>query len=160
MSKLSVQRCDFRSAQDFVRARHRHSAVPTRHKFSLALLDGNGLMRGVAIVGLPKARALGNGKPRADGTIWLEIVRVCTDGIRNGCSKLYGAACREIARAGANRAVTYTRSDESGSSLRASGFRADGTVRARSWGCKSRPRRDKDERVDRIRWTRALGGRE
>lgn len=143
-----VQRCDLRAARDFVVAHHRHSCAPRGHKFSLVLLDDDGLMRGCAIVGRPVARRLDNGTT-------FEILRVCTDGIRNGCSMLYGACCREaFRRLGALKIITYTRADESGSSLRAAGFTQEATVKVGSWNVKSRPRIDKDERVERIRWCR------
>jgi hypothetical protein len=65
---------------------------------------------GVAIVGHPVSSRL-----RAQG--WLEVTRVATNGTRNACSALYGAAVRAYPRV-----VTYTRADEPGTSLRAAGW--------------------------------------
>ena len=47
----------------------------------------NGHLAGVAIVGRPVSRYLDNG-------LTLEVNRLCTDGTKNACSFLYGAAAR------------------------------------------------------------------
>ena len=99
----------------------------------------------MAIVGRPVSRVL-----QARG--YMEVLRVCTDGTRNACSKLYSAAAREAVSRGAEAVITYTRADEGGASLRASNWTQDGETSARSWDCPSRPREDRDERVPRVRW--------
>lgn len=132
------------TANGFVACNHRHSGQVVGHLFSLGLFDADYLLRGVAIVGRPVARALDDGAT-------VEVTRLATDGSRNACSKLYAAARREARRRGYRTVVTYTRADESGASLRASGFRVAGRVSARQWSCPSRPRRLRDA-VDRIRW--------
>jgi hypothetical protein len=124
--------------------RHRHSVPPRGGVFCVGLWDGD-VLAGVGIAGRPVARALDDGRT-------LEVLRVCTNGARNGCSMLYGAL-RSAGRAlGYIRFVTYTRADELGTSLRAAGWRQAAEVRGRSWDAPSRPRVDRDERVDRIRW--------
>ena len=55
-------------------------------QFAVACYDGDNLC-GVAICGRPVARYLDDG-------LTLEILRCCTDGTDNACSKLYGACCR------------------------------------------------------------------
>jgi hypothetical protein len=57
---------------------------------------------------------------------------------------------------GYTAAVTYTLASESGSSLRASGFRPVGEVKDRQWDTPSRPREQRDMLGDRIRWERKL----
>ena len=63
-----------------------------------------------------------------------------------GISALYGALARAAKALGYQRLVTYTLAEESGVSLRAAGFREEGTIRARSWQDEShrelRPRTD------------------
>jgi hypothetical protein len=142
-----VQPCQLGIAKAFVSENHRHAKnPPLGHKFSLALLDEAGCVRGVAMVGRPVSRIL------QERGYW-EITRNTTDGARNGCSMLYGAACKEASKRGAAVVCTYTRHDELGSSLKAANFVAVAKVRGRrSWSCKSRPRTDKQERVDRVRW--------
>ncbi|HCF7344419.1 TPA: hypothetical protein NIJ77_004116 [Pseudomonas aeruginosa] len=70
----------------------------------------------------------------------LEVTRCCTDGARNGCSKLYGAAWRATRALGYRRLLTYILASEAGASLRASGWRLVGIRGGGSWNCPSRPR--------------------
>jgi hypothetical protein len=127
---------------------HRHSNPTVGHKFSLGLAVGEEVV-GAAIVGRPVARPLDDG--------WtLEVLRCVTDGHRNGCSMLYGACWRAARSLGYRKLVTYTLKSESGSSLRASGWRTVGEVSARSWDTPSRPRVDKHSLQERIRWELAV----
>ena len=89
-------------------------------EFAVACYDGDDLC-GVAICGRPVARYLDDG-------LTLEILRCCTDGTDNACSKLYGACCRIGFDMGYERIVTYTLATESGASLRAAGFAFDGVA--------------------------------
>jgi hypothetical protein len=128
----------------YVERHHRHSVPVAGAKFALAAALA-GEVVGVAIVGRPVARGLDDG--------WtLEVLRVCTRGARNACSFLYGRAWRAARALGYRRLVTYTRADELGTSLTAAGWRVVGEVTARSWDTPSRPRVDRDERQDRLRW--------
>jgi hypothetical protein len=55
----------------------------------------------------------------------VEVLRLASDGTRNACSFLYGAAARVAREMGAAEIVTYTLESESGSSLRAAGWNRD-----------------------------------
>lgn len=145
---LRLTPIDLRTANAFVATHHRHSKPVCGHKWSVAAADDSGL-RGVAIAGRPVARELQDG-------FTIEILRVCTDGARNACSMLYSACCRAAAGMGYLLAITYTRASEGGASLRAAGFKPAAEVRDRQWGCKSRPRVERDLIGDKIRWERAL----
>jgi hypothetical protein len=136
----------FSEAAGFVAMWHRHNVPPIGHKFSLGVADGDKLV-GVAIVGRPVARHFDDGHT-------LEVNRTCTDGTRNANSMLYGAAQRAAFALGYRRLVTYTQSDESGASLRASGWHVVGERPARSgWTTPSRPRDDRgQDRVPRSLW--------
>lgn len=142
------------AARAFVGEHHRHNRPPVSGLFAVGVRQ-DGVLVGVAIAGRPVARAL-------DGGDTVELTRVCTTGTKNACSKLYGAACRAAAALGWKKAVTYTQDGEDGTSLRAAGFRAAGTVRARSWSCPSRPRglplfgEAADTVVGKTRWERSL----
>lgn len=81
---------------------------------------------GVAICGRPVARYLDDG-------LTLEILRCCTEGTGNACSKLYGACCRIGFFMGYDRIITYTLASETGASLRAAGFTFDGIAGGRAW---------------------------
>ena len=137
------------TANAFVHAWHRHSRQVVGHLFSLGLFDEDLTLHGVAIVGRPVARNLDDGQT-------VEITRLATDGTRNACSQLYGAACRKARRRGYLRVVTYTLDTETGASLRASGFIPAGVVRGREWTTPSRPRRLRHANPGRIRWERQL----
>ena len=146
--RLIIEPIAFATANTFVAHHHRHSKPEIGHIYSLGawadLLD----LRGVAIIGRPKARALDDGHT-------VEVTRVATDGTRNACSMLYGAACREARRRGYRLVVTYTLAAESGSSLRAANFAPAGAVRGRQWDTPTR-RRARRHAADRIRWERRL----
>lgn len=107
------------TANDFVRRLHRHNGVLPGAKFAIGVQQDSQLV-GVAIVGNPSAPALQNG-------FLIEIRRVCTDGTRNACSMLYGAARRAARAMGHEPVITYTLPSEGGASLRAAGFFVDKT---------------------------------
>lgn len=125
MKVLELKPCDLASARAFVEEHHRHNAPPVGHKFSVAVYDGDRLC-GVVIVGRPVGRYLDDG-------LTLEVTRCCTDGTRNACTKLYGAACRAAQALGYKRIVTYTRQSENGASLRASNWTCDGQAGGTHW---------------------------
>lgn len=132
-------------AKAFVDAHHRHHGAPVGDKFCLAVADELGVVHGVAIIGRPVARGLDDG--------WtLEVTRLCSDGTPNACSMLYSAAWRAARALGYRKLITYTLASESGTSLRAAGWRIVGEVRGRSWSCKTRPRVDKHPLQNKIRW--------
>lgn len=107
-------RVELADANDFVTKHHRHHKAEVGHRFSLGV--GNNTLRGVAICGRPKAKAI-------DKREVLEVLRVATDGTRNACSWLYAAAARLAQWLGFRAVVTYTlRDGETGASLRAVGW--------------------------------------
>jgi hypothetical protein len=129
--------CTFRKANAYVEHLHRHHKPVRGGKFAISVVDEEGEVRGVALVGNPVARHLNDG-------VTAEVNRVATDGCPNACSALYGAAWR-IARAmGFRRLVTYILEAEPGTSLRASGWRMDGESAGGSWDRESRHRAIED----------------
>ena len=122
---LKIKPCHLRAAREYVGQHHRHSIPPVGGKFAVACYDGDTLC-GVAICGRPVSRHLDNG-------LTLEILRCCTDGTHNACSKLYGACCRIGFDMGYERIVTYTLATEGGASLRAAGFTFDGKAGGKEW---------------------------
>lgn len=131
-------------AREFVGRVHRHHSPPVSGLFAVACAVGDEIA-GVAIAGRPVARPLDDG--------WTyEITRVGTDGVRNGCSILYGAVRRAAKALGYLRGITYTLPEEGGASLRASGWTVDGETPGRSWNVPSRPREDKHPLGVKTRW--------
>lgn len=124
-TELRIIPMSFRESKAYVQRYHRHNAAPQGHKFSVGLITpGEHGYIGVAIASIPKARYLNDG-------FTLEINRVCCDpAFCNACSKLYGAAIRAGKAMGYTRFVTYSLTEESGSSIKAVGFRLDGVVPA------------------------------
>jgi hypothetical protein len=133
-----------KEANDFVAELHRHHKPVVGHKFSIGAVK-DGKLVGVAIIGRPVARMLDNG-------LTLEVTRLCTDGTRNACSFLYGAAARAAFALGYKRIGTYTLPDEGGASLRASGWKLLGEKGGGTWNRAARARTDKHPTVPKLRW--------
>ncbi len=132
--KLRHVRVELSEANAFVEQHHRHHKPVIGHLFSLgAALDDR--IVGIAIVGRPVARM------RDDGET-VEVTRLCTDGTRNACSFLYGAAARAAFALGYQRIGTYILADEPGTSLMSCGWRLIGQRGGGSWHTASRPRVD------------------
>ena len=131
-------------ANAFVSVHHRHHKKVVGHKFSIGA-EHEGRTVGVVIVGRPVSRM------RDDG-VTLEVTRLCTDGTRNACSFLYGAAARAAFALGYQRIGTYTLPEEGGASLRATGWKLIGERGGGSWSVPSRPRIDKHPTGPKLLW--------
>lgn len=143
---LRLAPCDLDEANEFVARHHRHHPPVVGHKFSLAALNTERVV-GVVIVGRPVSRM------RDDGTT-LEVTRLCTDGTKNACSFLYGAAARAAFALGFLRIGTYTMPDEGGASLRGAGWKLIGERGGGSWNRDDRPRVDKSPTQGKLLWER------
>ena len=123
--KLRLIPVSFSVARAFIARHHRHCGPPHAWRFGAAVMNGSALM-GVVSVGNPVA-------PAFNGRGIVEVNRLCIRGdlapmLRwNCCSKLYAHAAAEAERRGFRRIITYTRADEGGASLRASGWTSEGT---------------------------------
>jgi hypothetical protein len=133
---------DLEGANEFVTRTHRHHGPVVGHKFSIGAAQ-DGQLVGVVIVGRPVAR-------RRDDGLTLEVSRLATDGTRNACSFLYGAAARAAFALGYKRIGTYIRADEPGSSLTAANWRKVAETPGLSWSVPSRPRKDKTDLIPRF----------
>ena len=134
MASLNLVPITLSEANAFIAENHRHHKPVIGHKFSIAV-ESSGNIVGVAVVGRPVARHLDNG--------WtLEVNRCCTDGTRNACSMLYGAAWRAVKAMGYKRLITYILSEETGTTLHAANWKLVGEAGGGSWNTKTRPRID------------------
>lgn len=141
--ELKIVPITFSEANEFVRRLHRHHKPVVGCKFVLAC--ANGEIRGVAICGRPVSRVLDDG--------WtIEVNRVCTDGTKNACSMLYGAAWRVARGLGYRKCITYTLKSESGASLRGAGWKVIGEVKGKQWSVPSRPRVE-NVIADKFKWS-------
>lgn len=141
---LQLFPCNLDEANVFVLRHHRHHGKVVGHKFSLACCFADAVV-GVAIVGRPVARMLDDG-------LTLEVLRVATDGTRNACSFLYGAARRATFALGYKRLVTYVLDSEPGVSLLAAGWKCIGDAGGGTWSREGRTRVDKHPTQLKIRW--------
>lgn len=141
---LELQPISFSEASEFIKQYHRHHLPPTGWKFGIAVNNQTQVV-GVIVVGRPIARHLDNG--------WtLEVTRCCTDGTKNACSMLYGAAWRAAKSLGYKRLITYTLASESGKSLKASNWQLIGIAGGGSWDRPSRPRVNTSPTGQKMLW--------
>ena len=134
----------FAEAAVFVEQHHRHHKPPPGTKFCIGVSLA-GEVVGVAMVGRPVSRHVDDG--------WtLEVNRLCTDGTRNACSKLYGQSWKAARSLGYRRLVTYTLPEEGGASLRGAGWRLVGAAGGGSWNRGSRPRVDTHPTQQKFKW--------
>lgn len=129
---MTLRPITLRAANAFVTSVHRHHPGVRGCLWCLSCWNGDRLC-GVLICGRPIARAFDDG-------LTCEVTRCCTDGTRNACSFLYGAAARAARATGYRRILTYTLTSESGASLRGAGWLCVSTTRAHSWDHSGRHR--------------------
>lgn len=144
---MEIRPITLKEASEFISVYHRHHKPTVGCKFCLGLYSGENLV-GVAVCGRPVSRYLDDGKT-------CEINRLCTDGTRNACSMLYGAACRVAKAMGYKKIITYILESENGASLKASNFICDGTAGGTHWTGK-RNRGQELPAEMKTRWTREL----
>lgn len=150
LPRLHTVPLDLREANTLITRWHRHHAPAVGHRFSIGVVDDQGTLRGACIVGRPVARAV-------DHHAVVEVVRLVSDGTKNACSHLYGAAARAAQAMGYQRIQTYILADEPGTSLKAAGWHRDGEVRGRAWAhTDGRPRRLDQPLGAKQRWVRDL----
>lgn len=145
---LEIRPITFRQACDFIQEHHRHHKPTVGCKFCIGLFDDNENMVGCAVCGRPVSRHLDDG-------LTVEINRLCTDGTKNACSILYGAACRTAKAMGYRKAVTYILESENGASLRASNFVCEGSAGGTHWTGKRNRGQDIPAEM-KTRWVKAL----
>tara|TARA_Y100001933_G_scaffold251821_1_gene289965 strand:+ start:259 stop:819 length:561 start_codon:yes stop_codon:yes gene_type:complete len=110
-----------KEAQAFIAKHHRHSKPLNRHRFSIGVGHEENGLKGVATVD----NCSGAWSNRYDH---LEIRRVCTDGTKNLSSFLLGKASLACFAMGAKIVITYTRFEETCSSLLADNWNSDGVT--------------------------------
>lgn len=146
---LELRPCPVRRAEKIVEELHRHLPRIQGGLFTTTVYVSGELV-GVAVASRPCAQESQDG-------FTIEITRCATGGHPNACSRLYAALCRAAAAIGHRRAITYTRPEEPGTSLRAAGFVDDGLTRAESWDRLGRRRKPRaDEKLSKRRWVRVL----
>lgn len=145
---LRLRPISLRDANEYVRKHHRHHKPVAGHKFSIGC-EADGELVGVIIAGRPVSRYLDDG-------FTLEVTRLCTNGEKNACSFLYGAAARAAAAMGYKRIITYTLESENGASLRASGWICQGKAGGLRWTGKRQPKEDQYPAQMKLRYEKQL----
>ena len=156
---LRLRPLAIKTARRYIAEHHRHNAPPNGGLFAAGVETEDGELAGVAIIARPVSTGNDDG--------WTcEVTRCCTDGARNACSMLYGAAARAAKALGYKRILTYTLASEPGIALRASGWREVARTKWRPWNHKRRSRsthvtdllgeRSKYSQEDKVRWERQL----
>ena len=125
-------------ANDLVGSLHRHHKPVVGHRFSLGCRDKYGNVHGAVIVGRPVAR-------RTEQYEIAEVTRLVTDGTKNACSILYSAAARVCRTMGFFKIQTFILDSESGTSLKASGWKFVSTCSGGDWNCQTRGGRRTDQ---------------
>lgn len=104
MAGLEAIRIELDEANAFVAQHHRHHKPVVGHLFSIGAAK-DGKIVGVVIVGRPVARMRDDGETA-------EVTRLCTDGTKNACSFLYGAAARAAFALSGSARTSYHQSQE------------------------------------------------
>ncbi|MBT9176712.1 MAG: hypothetical protein DDT20_01033 [Firmicutes bacterium] len=112
-------------ANDYITEYHRHHKRVQGHRFSLAAISGNAVV-GIAVVGRPVARG-------CNPYMTAEVTRLCTDGTKNACSFLYAACARVCKAMGFSKIQTYILVSESGTTLKAAGWKKEATTQGGDW---------------------------
>lgn len=148
--RLVISPVTIRTARAFTAWTHRHLAPPVDAEFAIGVQSAGGTLVGVAFVDRPVCWVF-------DDDRTAEVTCLSTDGTPNACSALLGAAWRLSRAEGYRRLIAHTRTDESGTSLRAAGFHRVADPAA-GWDRASRA--DRRAGLGRVLWEiTALGGR-
>src|ERR1700744_4660255 len=147
---MKLKDLELKDANEFIQRLHRHHKPVVGHRFSLGAQQHSGDLVGVAIVGRPVARRI------CQSTV-VEVTRLCTDGPKNACSFLYGAAARAAKALGYAMIQTYILESEPGTSLLATGWERGHTTKAGEWNRPSRGGRRTDQpNCAKVRWFKDL----
>lgn len=149
---LKVVPIELKEANALVSMLHRHHQPVQGHRFSIGLIDRVGVIRAAIVVGRPVARLAGS--PREV----LEVTRLVTDVTYNACSMLYSAAAKVGKHLGYVKIQTYILKDEeTGVSLKASGWVCDGVAGGGQWKhTDGNPRRTDQPIGLKMRWCKLL----
>ena len=149
--RLTVVPLELKTLNEMVARLHRHHKPVQGHRFSIGVVNPDGVLVGGASVGRPVAR---NGGAPSEV---LEVTRLVTDGAPGACSALYAAAARVGRELGYRRIQTYILATEPGTSLRAAGWTDEGEAGGGQWKhTDGKPRRTDQPTERKRKWAKAL----
>ena len=143
--RLSIIPLTLAEANALVARWHRHHIPAVGHRFSIGVIDADGIVRGACIVSRPVARL-------TDDRRVAEVTRLVTDGTPNACSALYAAAARACKAMGFLKIQTFILKEEPGTSLKACGWINDGDSDACNWRRGSRAQSNQFPTGPKQRW--------
>lgn len=147
---LRVIPLTLKQANTFIQDTHRHHKPVVGHRFSIGVVDENGFLAGVSVIGRPVAR-------KTDQYLVAEVTRLCTDGTKNACSFLYAASARICREMGFKKIQTFILDSETGISLKASGWIFTSISDGGDWNCISRTGRRTDQPLcPKQKWQKIL----
>ena len=146
MSELRLVAVDRATVRSFIERTHSHHHRPNTWIASVGVEQGGKLVC-VAVLELPKARMLCNGKT-------VEVSRVASDRTPHAASKALGGISRAALALGYTRLVSYTLLGESGTSYRAANWWPTAVSAGGSWSRPSRPelQRESPQKGAKVRW--------
>ena len=146
---MKIVPLELRDLNALVSGLHRHHKPVQGHRFSIGVEHG-GKVVGAASVGRPTARL-------TDQRTVLEVTRLVTDGTKNACSALYAAAARIGKELGYKRIQTFILDSETGTSLKAAGWKFEQESGGGDWTRESKPNRRQDQpQCRKQRWGKEL----
>lgn len=140
---LELKPLTLAQANEFIAKHHRHHKPAQGHRFSLGAFVGE-TMVGVIVVGRPVARL-------TNQYLTAEVTRCCTDGTKNACSFLYGAAARVCKAMGFKTIQTFTLPEEGGKSLKASGWTLLGEAGGGGWTRENQGRMRREDQPQSVK---------
>ncbi len=156
-ANLVTQPIPVKRAERFVASIHRRLPRVTGGMWALAAMRGGAIVA-VAMVGRPTARmsdAAGKLAPQPN----LEVLRVAAverdaseSGHKGACSMLYAACSRAAKEMGADNLFTYIHKDETGTTLKAAGWRSGGPAGGGEWDRDARPRQTAIDAETKLIW--------
>lgn len=148
---LVIRPLELKEANIMIHRWHRHHKEVVGHRFSIGVYDTKTKQFvGAAVVGRPVARLTNHREI-------LEVTRLVTDGTKNACSILYAAAARVGREMGYMKIQTFILADETGTSLKASGWDIEDDNCGGGLGWHSRQGRRNDQPVcKKQKWSKLL----
>ncbi len=137
---MTIVHLDLSELNALVASLHRHHKPVQGHRFSIGA-EKDGRLVGAASVGRPTDRL-------TDQKTVVEVTRLVTDGTKNACSFLYGAAAKAAKELGYAKIQTFILASEPGTSLIAAGWKYDGESAGGSWTRTSKPNRRQDQPME------------
>lgn len=155
MSRTTLTPITRDRARAWIKATHSHLPTGLTGWLCGVAVERDGQLVCVAALGRPKARLLAASEPRT-----AEITRIASNGTPHVASMAAAALVRAARALGYAKVITYTLASESGTCIKAAGFKRDDAhvSKGGEWSRGSRARAKALEPGPKVRWVRTLDG--